>query len=76
MAVNGSNDVQVLPDSNLGAIRKYLSGKNKKNLIKEYSGLNHLFQHCNLNTAMDYYKIEETCSLEVLQDIADWIKSL
>lgn len=76
MAVNGSNDVQVLPDSNLGAIRKYLSGKNKKNLIKEYSGLNHLFQHCNLSTAMDYYKIEETCSLEVLQDIADWIKSL
>ena len=76
MAINGSNDVQVLPDSNLGAIRKYLSGKNKKNLIKEYPGLNHLFQHCEPDKAMDYYKIEETCSLEVLQDIADWIKSL
>lgn len=34
MAVNGSNDVQVLPDSNLGAIRKYLSGKNKKTLSR------------------------------------------
>lgn len=76
MAVNGSYDVQVLLDSNLDAIRKYLSGKNKKNLIKEYSGLNHLFQHCEPDTAVDYYKIEETCSQEVLQDIADWIKSL
>lgn len=76
MAINGSNDVQVLPDSNLGAITKYLLGKNKKNFIKEYPGLNHLFQHCEPDTAMDYYKIEETCSLEVLQDIAEWINSL
>ena len=50
--------------------------RNKKNLIKEYPGLNHLFQHFEPDTAMDYYKIEETCSLEVLQDIAEWINSL
>ena len=28
------------------------------------------------DAAMGYYKIEETCSLEVLQDIAEWSKSL
>lgn len=46
MAVNGSNDMQVIANSNLDAISKLLSGKNKKNLIKEYPDLNHLFQHC------------------------------
>lgn len=76
MAINGSNDMQVLPESNLGMIKKLLAGKNKKNLIKEYPGLNHLFQHCTPKNALDYYHIEETCSPEVLQDIAEWIKGL
>lgn len=76
MAINGSNDVQVLPESNLGMIRKLLAGKNKKNFIKEYPNLNHLFQHCTPKNALDYYHIEETCSSEVLQDIAEWIKGL
>lgn len=76
MAVNGSNDVQVIASSNLNAIRKLLANGNKKNLIKEYPGLNHLFQHCQPATALDYYRIEETCSTEVLQDIADWINGL
>ena len=76
MAVNGSNDMQVLSDSNISAIRNCLSGKNSKNLIKVYPGLNHLFQHCEPASSMDYYKIEETCSPEVLRDIAAWINSL
>lgn len=76
MAVNGGNDVQVIASSNLNAIRKLLANGNKKNLIKEYPDLNHLFQHCQPATALDYYRIEETCSMEVLQDIADWIKGL
>lgn len=76
MAINGSNDTQVLPNSNISAIRNHLLDKNKKNLIKEYPGLNHLFQHCEPATAMDYYQIEETCSAEVLRDIANWIKNL
>ena len=76
MAVNGSNDMQVLSDSNISAIRNCLFGKNSKNLIKVYPGLNHLFQHCEPASSMDYYKIEETCSPEVLRDIAAWINSL
>lgn len=76
MAINGANDLQVIAESNLKAIERLLSGKNEKNFIKEYQGLNHLFQHCTPETAMDYYKIEETCSAEVLKDIADWINGL
>ena len=76
MAINGSNDAQVISESNLGNIRRLLNDKNPKNLIKEYPGLNHLFQHCKPEEAVDYYKIEETCSEEVLNDIADWINNL
>lgn len=76
MAINGSNDMQVISASNLNAIKKILINKNKKNLFKEYVGLNHLFQHCQRSNSLDYYNIEETCSEEVLQDIVDWIKNL
>ena len=76
MAINGSYDAQVISKSNLNNIRRLLGDKNPKNLIKEYPGLNHLFQHCKPEEAVDYYKIEETCSEEVLNDIADWINNL
>lgn len=76
MAINGSYDAQVISESNLGNIRRLLNDKNAKNLIKEYPGLNHLFQHCKPETAVDYYNIEETCSEEVLKDIANWINNL
>ncbi len=70
------HDMQVLPTSNLTVIKGLLKSKNEKNFFKEYPELNHLFQHCKLNNALDYYKIEETCSPEVLSDIANWINSL
>ncbi len=76
MALNGGNDVQVIADSNLGAISKALDGKNEKNLIKEYPELNHLFQHCTLQTSLEYYAFEETISEEVLADIVYWVRGL
>ena len=36
----------------------------------------HLFQHCTTGHPNEYSQIEETISPEVLQDIAQWIKSL
>lgn len=75
MAVNGSKDVQVDAHDNLSALRKGLK-PNKKNLIKEYEGLNHLFQHCTTGQTTEYRLIEETFAPEVMQDIADWIKAL
>ncbi len=75
MAINGSLDTQVLSDINLGTIKKLLPA-NKQNLIKEYPGLNHLFQHCTTGNVVEYGRIEETISPEVLKDIADWINNL
>lgn len=76
MAINGSKDHQVLPGTNLKVIRELQSGANRKNLIREYPGLNHLFQHCTTGGANEYYQIEETIAPEVLKDMADWIHSL
>lgn len=75
MAVNGSKDVQVDAHDNLSALRKGVK-PNKKNLIKEYEGLNHLFQHCTTGQTTEYRLIEETFAPEVMQDIVDWIKAL
>lgn len=72
MAVNGGKDVQVTAADNLAAIRRLLP-ENSRNLIKEYPGLNHLFQHCTTGLTTEYGQIEETVSPEVMHDIAAWI---
>lgn len=75
MALNGTSDLQVNCEVNLGTIRRLLP-ENKQNLIKEYPRLNHLFQHCLTGNITEYAKIEETVSPEVLKDIVEWIRDL
>ena len=74
-ALNGDLDCQVISSQNLTAIRQLLP-KSKKNLVKEYPSLNHLFQHCTTGLPTEYSEIEETISPEVLSDIAQWINGL
>ena len=75
MAINGDRDCQVISSQNLTAIYQLLP-PSEKNLIKEYPGLNHLFQHCQTGLPTEYGMIEETISQEVLKDIADWLKQV
>lgn len=74
-ALNGGLDWQVISSLNLPGIERNLP-KSKKNRIKEYPGLNHLFQHCTTGATNEYRQIEETISPEVLSDIAEWINGL
>ena len=74
-ALNGDRDCQVISSQNLTAIQRLLP-KSKQNLIKEYPGLNHLFQHCTTGLPTEYASIEETISPEVLDDISRWLHSL
>ena len=74
-ALNGDKDLQVISSLNLHAIKKALP-KNEYTLVKEYPGLNHLFQHCKTGLPTEYNMIEETISEQVLLDIAQWILSL
>lgn len=75
LALNGSLDSQVLPQSNLTAIRQHYTLHSKLS-TKEYPGLNHLFQHAQTGATTEYGTIEETISPEVLSDIVAWLKSL
>ena len=74
-ALNGDRDCQVISSQNLTAIERLLP-KSKQHLVKEYPGLNHLFQHCTTGLVTEYSQIEETISPEVLSDIANWMNSL
>ena len=72
MAVNGSLDMQVLPASNLAVIRDNLQWKDG-DVVCEYEGLNHLFQHCKTGAVKEYIKIKETISPELLTDIVTFV---
>lgn len=74
MAVNGTKDTQVVASTNLGTLRELLPAKSD-DVIKEYEGLNHLFQHCKTGALTEYLKIEETISPEVLDDIVKFISN-
>lgn len=75
LALNGTKDIQVEPESNLGAIRSALSDR-PNSTIQTVEGVNHLFQHCNTGSASEYKEIEETFAPEVLDMIVSWILPL
>ena len=74
-AANGSLDCQVIAESNLGTLRELL-GNRPEDFIREYGGLNHLFQHCKTGNPTEYPEITETFATEVLSDITGWLLSL
>lgn len=74
LALNGSEDLQVIASTNLPAIQQAID----KSRIKIYSviemkGLNHLFQHCRTCTPQEYGQLEETFAPEALDTIANWL---
>ena len=75
MAINGTNDCQVICDLNLPAIQRNLP-PGKHHLVKAYPALNHLFQHSTTGLPAEYSQITETISPEVLEDLATWINGM
>ncbi len=77
LALNGTNDLQVIASLNLPAIQKAAQeGGNKNVTIKYLNGLNHLFQHSKTGDISEYSIIEETFSEEALSIIYQWITNL
>ncbi len=72
LALNGSKDRQVDPESNLAALQAGLP-ENRSTRIEQADGLNHLFQHCMTGSPAEYKEIEETFSPEILTMIAEWV---
>ena len=76
-ALNGSLDLQVPSKENLEAIQRALEeAPTQKFKVKEYPGLNHLFQDAETGLPNEYSEIEETFNESVLQQITSWILSL
>lgn len=74
LAINGDRDLQVASKENLPAIKAALEkGGNQDVEIKEFPGLNHLFQHSNVGKVSEYGKIEETFAPEAMETISRWI---
>ena len=77
LAINGEKDLQVPPKENLSAIESALKRSgNKKFLIKELPGLNHLFQTSQYGTIGEYGVIEETISPDALKVMTEWLKEI
>jgi hypothetical protein len=73
-AINGSEDMQVESTENLRKIDSILKAhRNKAVKIKEYKGMNHLFQRCVACDIAEYAKIETTIEQEVIDDILLWL---
>jgi pimeloyl-ACP methyl ester carboxylesterase len=74
LAVNGNRDLQVAATVNLAAIADNLTAAgNNRYIIKEFEGLNHLFQHSETGLPAEYPQIEETLAPELLTALTDWI---
>lgn len=74
MAVVGSLDRQVPAAPNIAALAGRLTSDGS--VIKEYPGLNHMFQHATTGMPDEYGNIEETISEEVLSDIVAFVEAV
>ena len=73
LALNGEKDVQVAPE-NLAIIQKAIQrGGNDKVTVKEFQGMNHLFQTCKTGAMNEYATIEQTIDPSVLEEISGWV---
>ena len=72
LALNGTKDTQVEPQSNLGALRSGLP-VHPDNKIETVEGVNHLFQHCTTGSSTEYRDIAETFAPEALETIVRWV---
>jgi pimeloyl-ACP methyl ester carboxylesterase len=74
LAVCGEKDLQVPPKENLAAIKDALvAGGNKNVVVREFKGLNHLFQNCRTGAPNEYGTIAETFAPSALTVVSDWI---
>jgi pimeloyl-ACP methyl ester carboxylesterase len=72
LALNGSLDLQVPADENLGPIKAALKDNLRASVV-ELPSLNHLFQTAKLGTPAEYGEIEETLAPAALTMIVDWV---
>ena len=73
LALHGDKDTQIQKEDLKGVEAALKAGGNLEHTIKEFSGLNHLFQTAKTGSPSEYAGIEETISPVVMRFISDWI---
>lgn len=74
LAINGSLDLQVTAKENLEGIKNGLAKANNEAVtIKEFAGLNHLFQTTKTGAPSEYGQLEETFNQAAMDFVSDWI---
>ncbi|MHC4726295.1 MAG: alpha/beta hydrolase family protein [Planctomycetota bacterium] len=73
LAINGNKDKQVSKENLKGVEAALKAGGNLQYTIKEFAGLNHLFQTAKTGSPSEYARIEETISPIVLNTISNWV---
>ena len=77
LLLNGSKDLQVIVTQNFPAYEKIIAEHGKTNLtLRELPDLNHLFQHCETGSPNEYFTIDETISVEVLEMMVEFVKKI
>lgn len=71
LVLQGSRDNQVPEKLNIPEIKKALNGKTHE--IAVFQGLNHLFQYCDQCTVDEYFSLEETFNIKVMEKMLEWI---
>lgn len=74
-AAFGQLDVQVPPATNMSSLQQLLAPNSKTN-IKEYKGLNHLFQRAETGLVQEYMDIEHTIDDAFMAKLSSWINNL
>lgn len=73
LALNGTKDLQVDAERNLGRLERLTAGNPQVRILR-CEGLNHLFQPCTTGAVSEYGRIETTIAPEVLAVVADWLQ--
>ncbi len=73
LAVNGTKDIMVNCEQNLGNVKRYLA-HNKDITTVAIEGVNHLLLPCETGMQDEYAKIKSSVSPKVLDVIYQWIK--
>jgi len=70
----GSKDIQVTSKENIKGYQNLLPKNEKTHIVTEMKGLNHLFQKCKTCIISEYAELEETFSMDALEEIRDFLR--
>ncbi|MFC3194914.1 alpha/beta hydrolase family protein [Marinicella sediminis] len=74
LAINGSKDLQVAAESNLAGIERILSKADHQDYtLINLPGLNHLLQHSETGSPLEYIKLTTTVEPVALEAMTEWL---